>query len=245
MVRTGLSLVLVLLLLAGLNTGAVGSKQPVVTPLNYQEIGSVTIGYVDPSATCQIGNLNAPVYAIGNFLLPPEEYQLRVDPAVNCVSCYYGVMVTRVHVLLQTSEPCEIDISLNVDEAVPYGGGCMGPGPEWSNSGVFHVIVGSAGVWNISMPFPTPCLASSRRYLLSVGIANFQCETGSMPDLVTDGLATLCMNWNNFGTGWYDLLGQWPTWPGNLLVYADVQCCTPPVPTEKTTWGAIKALYRN
>ena len=245
MFRTGLSLLFVLTLLITLNGVAFGSKDPIVKPLNYEDIGEVKVGYVNPVVSCQMGNLNSPVWAVGNFLLPPEEYQLLVDPGVTCGSCNYGIMVTRVHVLLQTAESCNIDISLNVDEAVPYGPGCLGPGPEWSNSGVWHVLVGGAGLWDVSIPLPTPCLASPRKYLLSVGIANFQCATGTMPDLVTDGAPTLCTNWNNFGTGWFDLLAQWPVWPGNLLIFADVECCTPPVPVEGKTWGAIKSLYRD
>ena len=83
-----------------------------------------------------------------------------------------------------------------------------------------------------------------RTYLLSVHFEEFISATGAVPDLITDaGPATLCTNWNNYGTGWYDLLGAFPTWPGQLVFFADAECCTPPVPVDSKTWGAIKDLY--
>ena len=83
-----------------------------------------------------------------------------------------------------------------------------------------------------------------RLYLLSVYFDATTCDP--VPDLVTDaGPASLCTNWNNYGAGWIDLLAQYPTWPGNLRIFADADCCTPPVPVKDSTWGAIKEIYQD
>jgi hypothetical protein len=63
--------------------------------------------------------------------------------------------------------------------------------------------------------------------------------------LITDaGPAVLCTNWNNYGSGWYDLLAAFPTWPGQLKFFADADCCSPPTPVDDSTWGRLKSLYR-
>jgi hypothetical protein len=136
-------------------------------------------------------------------------------------------------------------MEVNVEEAsYPAGPGCPTPGPVHCSSGLFSVTLPGSGLYDIALPINCGCLTMDRVYLLSFYIDSFSCATGTTPDLVLDaGPPALCMNWNNYGAGWIDLLATYPTWPGQLLFFADVDCCTAPVPVEESTWGAIKALY--
>jgi hypothetical protein len=215
-----------------------------VRPFNYDEIVPIIVGPVDPSDSCQIGNLNSPAWIVSNFLLPPEAYKLAFESWGTCSNCEYGFDVSRIHVLLETYEACTITMSVDLEAAVTVSPGCKGPGEEWCSSGLLNVALPDSGVWDVSIPLGCPCL-SQRGYLLSFRIEDFSCATGTMPSLVTDASPTLCTNWNDISTGWYDLLAMWPSaWPGDLLFWADASCCSPPVPVKETTWGAIKSLYR-
>jgi hypothetical protein len=218
-------------------------REVTVRAVDPAEIGLIVNGLVDPSSTCQVGNMNEPVWSVGNFLLPPEEYKLTFRTWGTCAVCNLGFRVTQIHVLLETTEACDVTIAMDVEQAEQVGPYCWGPGVEWCNTGLIDVTIENAGLWDISLPISCPCL-SQRRYLLSLEFNNYSCATGSMPALVTDGSPMLCYNWNDIGTGWYDLYGQWPTWPGNLLFRAEASCCSPPVPIEQRTWGTIKSLYR-
>ena len=191
---------------------------------------------------CQVGNLNSPAWAINNFVLPPEEYKVAFDPLATCTVCPYGFKVTKNHVLLQTTGACTIILSVDVEEVVYPTPGCTAPGAVVCSSPLYQVNLPAAGLWNIGIPITCECLTPMRKYMLSVHFEDATCT----PALITDaGPAGLCLNWNNYGTGWYDLVGQFPTWPGQLIMFADAECCTPPVPVDDKTWGAVKELYED
>ena len=194
---------------------------------------------------CLVGNPNAPAFAIGGFIFPPEEYKLAFDPGATCSACPVGISVTTIHVYLQSSSACAIVVDMNLEEATyPGDPSCPNPGPVVCSSGAYNVNLPGAGLWDVALPITCDCVSSGKEYLLGFYISSVSCAT--VPDLITDaGPATACANWNNYGAGWYDLLGQFPTWPGNLIFFADAECCSPPVPVDESTWGAIKALYKN
>lgn len=213
-------------------------------PVDRATVTEINFGPTGYAQACQVGNLNPPAYALSNFAAAPEEYKLVFDPKTTCSVCPIGFLVNTVHFVVQTSMAMDIVCAVNVEEAVfPGGPDCPEPGQLLCQSGLFTVNLPGAGLWDIGLPIACECYTMERTYLLSVHFEEF---IGGTPDLITDaGPATLCTNWNNYGTGWYDLVAQFPTWPGQLVFFADAECCTPPVPVEGKTWGAIKDLYDN
>ena len=240
--RRFVQIVCVVALLSVPVTSVLADREVVVRPFDYEEITPVIIGPVDPTSTCQVGNLNSPAWIIHNFLLPPEEYKFLFRSRGTCTNCEHAFSVDRIHVLLETQESCTVTMSLNVDKAEEVEPGCLGPGQVWCDTGTWAVLLPDSGVWDVNLPLGCPCL-SQRYYLLSFSIDDFSCATGTTPGLITDASPDLCTNWNNIGSGWYDMFDMWPTWPGNLIFWADASCCSPPVPVELGTWGAIKSLY--
>jgi hypothetical protein len=226
-------------------TGSVASKQVVVKQLESTDAIPIMVGPAGPAQACQVGNLNPPAVAIQGFILPPEEYKLTFDPRATCSVCPVGFDVHAVHIMLQTAGPCDIVMAVDVEEAAyPNSPTCPEPGALMCASGLFNVSLPAAGLYDISLPITCDCLTMDALYLLSFYVETVSCTP--VPDLVTDaGPASLCTNWNNFGPGWYDLLAQYPTWPGDLIFFADADCCTPPVPVEESTWGAIKEKYND
>ncbi len=216
-------------------------------PIDRATVTEINLGPAGYSEACQVGNLNSPAFALGDFAAAPEEYKLVFDPKATCSVCPIGFLVNTVHFLVQTSEAMDMVCAVNVEEAIfPTSPDCPEPGQVLCQSGFFTVNLPGAGLWDIALPIACECYTMERIYLLSVHFDSFTSATGAVPDLITDaGPATLCTNWNNYGAGWYDLVSAFPTWPGQLIFFADAECCTPPVPVEGKTWGAIKDLYDN
>jgi hypothetical protein len=216
-------------------------------PIDRATVTEINLGPTGFSEVCQVGNLNAPAFALSNFIVAPEEYKLTFDPKETCSVCPIGFLVNTVHFLIQTQEAMTIFCAVNVEEAeYPNSPDCPEPGELLCMSGTFQVDIPGGGLWDIGLPIACECYTMERKYLLSVHFEDIASATGTVPDLITDaGPAALCTNWNNYGAGWYDLVDAFPTWPGDLIFFADAECCTPPVPVEDKTWGAIKDLYDN
>ena len=194
-----------------------------------------------PNVACRVGNLNAPAWALSNYLIQSEIYKLVIDPST-CTACPLGLRVTAVHILLQVSGPTTLFMTPDVEEAIFPQPWCAAPGPEWCLGSKYTVNLPFAGLWDIGLPIECDCLPPVGPYLLGIHFGGF--DSASVPDLITDAAPYLCHNWNNYGLGWVDLVARFP-WPGNLNIYADVECCSPPVPVEENSWGKVKALYKN
>lgn len=227
---------------------AFADREVEVRRLEITSATRINLGYA-PAQDCTVGNTNAPYWAIGNFLLPPEEYKLAFDPtASDCANCPpgNGFKIHTIHIIMQTAEACTLFMSMDVENALfPTDPACPEPGPVLCKTPVYQVALPGAGLWDIGLPITCDCLPMGHWFLLSVEFLDCSCATGTIPDLITDaGPATLCTNWNNYGTGWYDMLKAYPTWPGDMIIFADAECCDPPiVGTEGKNWGDIKKLY--
>jgi hypothetical protein len=215
-------------------------KEPVTieaTPVDFETFGALQ--------SCQVGNLNAAAWAISSFLSPPEDYKLAFDPLTTCTICPMGIAINKVHAYLQTKTACTLVMSVDVEEAVYPTPGCTAPGPVMCSTQLYTVNLTAAGLWNVGIPITCPCLTVNKKYLLSVHFQSMTCTIANIALITDAGPGMLCYNWNDYGTGWYDLLVAFPTWPGQLKFFADAECCSPPVPVEGKSWGAIKELYKN
>jgi len=194
---------------------------------------------------CVVGNTHAPAWAISNFLFPPEQYKLALDPFDGCgASCPLGWRLTAVHILLQTDGACDLVMSVDLEDAAfPNGPNCPVPGVVDCESEIFQVSLPDAGLWDIALPIDCECAYFDYIYLLGVTFHSIGCASGLVPDLVTDDSTAICCSYNNYGTGWEDLVDL-GGFPGNLIIFGDVECCDNPVELETESWGSIKSLYR-
>jgi hypothetical protein len=228
------------LVLGSIGTVTAAERELAVTPVERSMATPLDLGSSNAETTCQVGNLNPAAWAINNFVYPPEEYKLAFDPLATCSACPIGFKVNTNHALLQTAGACQLTVWMDVEEAIYPEPGCAAPGPVLCTSLVYNANIPSAGLWNVGLPITCDCFDMGRKYLLSVHFQSTTCT----PALITDaGPGELCYNWKNYGTGWYDLVEAFPDWPGQLVFFADAECCTPPVPVESKTWGAIKQIY--
>jgi len=195
-------------------------------------------------APCQVGNLNPINFAIPGFALPPEEYALIFDPQAGCSNCPIGVQVNNIHIFMRTSVPCDIQLEVGLRTVGSGDPACPESSPDASAclSGVYNVSLPSANVWDIALPIDCPCADPNYLYALTVNYVSSSCLPE--PDLITDMFPSTCTSWNDFGSGWLDIVATYG-FPGNLSFYADAVCCEPAIPTDDSSWGAIKGLFKN
>lgn len=236
-------MVLCLILAAGT---VFADRSPVITPVS----GDIqTIGPSSAQSDCLMGNLNPIHFALSGWLTGGESYKylFYADPAL-CPNCLFGFSVSGVHIYLrfQTEDvPVTFQASVDWEEAVyDHATGCFLPGPEICVSPVYNVTIEAPGVYDINLPLDEgqcPCAYFGYWYGISFTfLTTFQ--AGATPELITDAFPVGCVSYNDWGQGWQDLFGY--GFPGELSMYADVVCCSPPVDTEGSTWGGIKTLFR-
>lgn len=225
-------------------------KKVTVKPLDHSAWDRIAFGSRTVPA-CIVGNTNAPYWIIEDFLIPPEQYKLAFHPShEGCnQSCspptWWGFKVITIHIILQVAESCTVTVAADIEEAI-YSGGldCPEPSVPACGTNTQQILLGSPGVWDISLPVNCDCLGLNKKYFIGLYIESYSNAGGTVPNLVVDvGPATTCANYNNYGTGWSDLKTLYPNWPGNLVFFADAECCELPVPTEQKSWGSIKKLY--
>jgi hypothetical protein len=225
---------------------ALAQRQVTVKPLTDTNAQLFNMGGGPGSSTqpCITGNLNAAAFAIVGFAAPPEDYAYVFNPLVGCSSCAIGFRVNTIHIMLRTAQACDIVMAVDVENVSDLDPACPGrsPGLEKCNSGLFSVSLPAGGLWDVALPIQCDCFLIDQLYLLSFEYVSSSCLPE--PDLITDGLPTVCTSWNNFGAGWLDLVTTFG-FPGNLLFYADADCCDFPIPVDPKSWGAIKALYED
>jgi hypothetical protein len=196
-----------------------------------------------PSATCEVGNINPSYWAIGGYLVPPERYAISFRPSdSSCAACPLGYQVTTVRIILQTSAAMTVVMSVGLQSATfPTGPDCAEPGPQECSDGPYQVNLPSAGLWNIGLPLTCDCAFKDFAYLLTV---DFESVSGGTPDLITDNLPGPCTSWNDYGTGWSDLVTA-AGFPGNLKIWAEAECCEVPVGADVESMGGWKGRFKD
>lgn len=214
---------------------------PVATPIR----PPATVQPLDPqrtTPTCLVGNDGSPAWSV-DFVTPPQKFALIFDPRENtCGACPLGFRVLNIHLVLETEGPCEYTMETILMTVTGVAGQCYEPAAAYCGSQDFVVGIPDAGLWDVGLPVVCACADSDYPFALKVKFSS-GCAEGGVPSLVTDGVPTACRNYVLGADGWEDLV-QVHQFPGNLLFWADADCCGNPVGNETDSWGGIKAIYR-
>ncbi len=196
-----------------------------------------------PKGDCVVGNLGAAAWALSGWMTGDEGYKYYFNAAAqNC--CAVGFEMEAVHMLLQFSDPLTLPQTFTVygdlEEAVwDPALGCWVPGPELCVGEAYTITISDPGLYDISVPLVCECAGSEWDYFLSVHFV------GAVDaSIIVDDTPTARLDWHNWGTGRVDLADYGLDAYGDLVMWADVFCCSPPVSTEDSTWGEIRNLFR-
>ncbi|MEN8006847.1 MAG: hypothetical protein ABFS42_07500 [Candidatus Krumholzibacteriota bacterium] len=239
--------VLCLALLTGPSFAA--DRQAVVTPVSGDAVTvNPVIQPTGANGVCQMGNLNPLAFAITDWVWGAEKYKYMfyADPGL-CTACAEGFTVESVNLVLQFGPedvPSTFDARVDFEEAIwDETLQCHYPGPEVCVSSTYTVTIDNPGLYNISLPMDAACACAHFGYWYGISFEFMTAFTSGMePDLVTDEFPVGCTSWNDYGSGWNDLLDF--GFPGEIALSAEIICCNNPVATDESTWGSIKAMFR-
>lgn len=231
-----------------LTTGtALAEREVAITQID----GAATTIYpgLQPSGAnpaCELGNLEPIAFAITDWVLGNEKYAtiFTAEPT-SCSICTEGLTVEGANLVMQFGAddvPATFDARIGFGEALwDENLNCFLPGATICESSVYTITIDVPGLYNISLPMDTPCACAEFGYNYTIEF-EFLTTATTPYDVVTDASPVGCTSYNDFGSGWVDLLSF--GFPGEVSLKALMACCSNPVSTEDSTWGSIKSMFR-
>ncbi|MEN8008384.1 MAG: hypothetical protein ABFS42_15350 [Candidatus Krumholzibacteriota bacterium] len=238
-------LLLVLVCFAVTGATAVAKDAPTITQIDPAEIPARTMM---SGTTGLVGNLNPGYWRISGWFTGAEEYKFLFNP-VEQLDCPAGFQLEQVHMLLDFDDTMNYPITFEVwcdledawwDNVLQ----CWIPGEEDCRSDTYAVTIDVPGTYDIGIPITCECAymtdptGAPYWYMLSMHFPNLFAA-----NLITDDFPVPCYSWNNWGSGWVDLVAT-SGFPGGIVMWGDVICCSDPVAIEERSWGDIKSLFR-
>ena len=227
-----------------IGSSAMAKETPTITPVDPADLPA---GALMPGQTGVVGNLNTGSWRISGWFTGAEEYKYLFNP-VEQLNCPFGFLLETVHMVLDfdvnMTYPIDFDVWVDLEDALWDDIlQCWVPGIEDCRSDTYSVTIDAPGMYDIAIPINCECaymvdpIGRPYWYMLSMHFPNLFAA-----NLITDDFPILCTSWNNWGAGWYDLVGQ--GFPGNILMWGDVDCCENPIGVDENSWGGIKSLFR-
>lgn len=234
------------------------AADPVVTYLGSLDVYPPV--FYDAVAACLAGNTGQPAGSIQTSEIYLSLGVATVfDPLANGCPCNAGFTVTALHMILKNDSPQSVSANVrlalgNSDPRDAYAPEtlCFAPtnGPVGSYGyGQYCVGEGMAtfpvpGFYEVSFPAPLAdcgCIYSSYTQSIVMWLPDrlgyslkfvIDENPGHCPDFVADTPYWGALNW-------YEIPED-----GNILFWADLECCEPAVANSDESWGVIKSRYR-
>lgn len=239
-----LTICLCLILAAG---SVLAGKEARIARVDDLTIQPITLGEPTKQA-CLVGNVHQPCYACTGWIAGEETYKYIFWPGQDCAACPGGFRVTAVHIVLGfnlSMVPQSFPIIADLEDAVwSDEDGCWIPGVEDCVGDAYTVEITSVGTYDIAVPIgDCDCAFTNPDYAGPYFISIYFPEPLDA-NFYMDGMGgESCVAYNNWGSGWYDMHNVTGN-VGDIVMWAELDCCNDPIPTEDHSWGAIKSLYR-
>jgi hypothetical protein len=217
MLRAIVVSVVVLMLIA---TGVSAKEGFRVKPVKSVPRSVASTDLLAPGDVCDVGITDA-AYALSGWLYPPEEYAVYSDPA-DCDYCPGGWLPLQVSIMLQTDTACTLTLSAGVREpdlSVPT---CPVPDVVACWSSTYYVVIPNDGLWVITLPLDLGCSVIDGPFFSCVRFEDDP-HNAVLPMLVSDDDPVECVSYNDWGSGWDDLVYD-HDFPGNLTIYTTLEC---------------------
>jgi len=172
----------------------------------------------DPACTVRMAG--DAYWAVSDWMVGDEVYTTYQDPSVEGLNCPYPFEIEAITMQLQFAAAgslwCEVDITeLDTAQSVPS---CPVPGYTIAISDQWGFYVPCAGLYNVTIEFDVPVEVDGP-YFAGFYIANDVLNLGV--EVITDNDPYLCVNWNDWGDGYVDLVSnQYFNFPGNLILFS-------------------------
>lgn len=232
---------IVLALCLSLVAGLAVAREATLTRVDLDRVSSSRV-----EADCVVGNndFDNILGYYGSWYAGFEDYAYHITRLhqLPC-ECTEGWALSAVHFLLALDVDTDIMVQAALYTAVDLGGGCWAPGVEVYASPIYDINgIPELAYYDIELEF------AGEEFCQVPPSGNFFLvwrflDDGPVYGLpISDGPLS-CKNYNDYGNGWEDLVVDYG-FAGNLLIWADVNCCLDSVPTQDSSWGSIKQLFR-
>jgi hypothetical protein len=199
-----------------------------------------------------VGNFNMPEGSVPDAIVGDEGFKYLFRPPIYQCACPDGFRIDIVHMLVEFEEDdfdgssimfgAYADLESPVwDEALS----CWVPGTQECVTPTAYFLVNEPGIYDIAIPMGGACDCAFVDYWYFLGVffeGSF--AEGHRPNLVTDAYPLGCRSYHDQGGGWQDLAEEYQDWPGELVIWSEVECCDDPVGAETQSWSGVKSLYR-
>jgi len=214
-----------------------------------REITPLKADLTSPSASrydgdCVVGNADFDniLGYYDSWFLGYENYAIPFNAADESCVCSEGAAIKSIHMMIALDEFANLEVAAAVLDAVDGGNGCLVPGAEIAVSDVYTINgLTELQYLDIEIPIDGPCATTGDALFLAVYFLNDN-DSQFFGIPISDGAMT-CYNYNDFGSGYIDVVTDYG-FGGNLLMWADIECCSEAVSNEASTLDNIKSLYR-
>ncbi len=173
-----------------------------------------------------------------------ENYAIPFNPMNEACVCGAGFSVKAVHMMLVLDEFTNITVQAALLAAVDDGTGCLVPGAElYASAPVTVSALPLPDYYDIEIPMDAPCATVGENYFMAFYFLDDNGGQAGGVGLPVDSTPTPCYSYNDWGSGWKDLVTAYG-FAGDIIMWADIDCCENPVADEDSTWGEMKNLYR-
>lgn len=192
-----------------------------------------------------VGNLNTPVgEPLADVFFGNEDYAYLIYPPDQCTCTDNGFTLTAVNHLLffdGTQLPVTLVVRAQLLAAqFDAANNMWRPDDVLFISDPITLTIPDNGLYQVHVPTPDAvCVPLDDHYFLSLSY-----EGDALGYLPLDDEPMPGIEYINLGNGWEDLFEPEKRKSGKLIVWGDVVCSPCSVPTETSSWGAIKSLYR-
>ncbi|MDO9694244.1 MAG: hypothetical protein Q7W56_05900 [Candidatus Latescibacteria bacterium] len=178
----------------------------------------------------------------GSWWFGPEIYAIPFNPMSEGCACGAGFSMKAVHMYLVLDEFTNMMVQGKLFAAVDDGSGCLVPGAEIYASAPMNVSgLFEPNYYDVEIPMDAPCASVGESYFMAVEFLDN--NNGFSVGIPVDSTPTPCYSYNDWGSGWADLVTD-IGFAGDIIMWADIDCCEDPVANENSTWGEMKNLYK-
>ncbi|HEQ97948.1 MAG TPA: hypothetical protein ENO22_01250 [candidate division Zixibacteria bacterium] len=174
----------------------------------------------EAESACTVHMAGAAHWAVSDWMMGDEIYKAYQDPSAEGLNGGYPFQIDAVAIHLQFSSPGTIHASADIEglhpdlslPSCPYPGGVI----DMSSEQTFHIP--RAGGYLLTIVFDEAITVTSP-YFCGFYFSN---DISAMkPEIVLDNDPYLCVNWNDWGEGYIDLVdNEYYPFPGNLVLFS-------------------------
>lgn len=231
-----LLIVMVLMLVAG----SVVAKE--ITPLKTDLTPPIISSSAQAACVAGNDNFDGILGYYGDWFYGNEAYAVPINAGESGCSCAEGVTVTTIHMLVALDEFANLDVAAAVLDAQTDGAGCLSPGVEIAVSAAYTFnAIPELGYYDIAIPITSPCATVGDAQFIALYFLND--NDGQFLGIPISDPPNACFGYNDYGAGYEDLVADYG-FAGDILIWADMECCADPVSTESSTFGNVKSLFR-